>query len=197
MSSTSSNNTTLTSSYEDLFYFCWNGQSCSSCHNLEYTPPSEHSSSSVPGSLRAGIPRHPCVFCPFSGVCIPDLHTPQLLSPIWHKDICPSHGERFELRSHGMGCGVSTATFLSVLISILGTLATLLLCWALVIAFRLLRRWWKRQSQIVWWRRLRFRSAKGGWWSNRLPIMFRRTNSTQAHEPASERAPLLVNADNG
>lgn len=195
MSSTSSNDTTLISSYEDLFHFCWNGQSCSSCHNLEYSVPSERSPSALPGSLSSGIPKHPCVFCPFSGVCVPNLHTPQLLSPIWHKDICPYHGERFELRSHGMGCGVSTATFLSIWFSIMGTLAALLLCWAFLIAFRSLRSRWKRQGQSVWWPNLRIRPAKGGWWSNRLPIIFRRQRA-QAHEPASERAPLLVNSDN-
>ena len=197
MPATSSSNTTLISSYEDLFYFCWNGQSCSSCHNQEYSPSTISSMTSMSNPIHNNlIPRHPCVFCPFSGTCVPNLHSPQLLSPIWRKDICPYSSERFELRSHGMGCGVSTATFLSVVISVLGTLTSILLCWVLVHVVRLLRHYWEQhRGKIVWPQWLDLRSAKRWQWVRYLPYRSSSPPSSERVEPPSERASLLENTD--
>ncbi|PGG96059.1 hypothetical protein AJ79_09747 [Helicocarpus griseus UAMH5409] len=109
---------------DPLLYLCWRQQSCSSC-------------------LAA------------SKVCILNLHPQpppppfQLLASLTDPHICPlGTRERWELRAAPLGCNVSTITFLSSFVSVLGTLALLLVGWAAVVAgragWRGLRRAWMR-----------------------------------------------------
>lgn len=70
-----------------------------------------------------------CGWCPESGVCVP---TTSLLEPVSNKDICPLRSERFELRTRALGCGCSTITLLSVIVTVFATIATLLLLYGLI-----------------------------------------------------------------
>jgi hypothetical protein len=54
-----------------------------------------------------------------------------LLSPIRYKSICALGSERFELRTLGLGCQVSTITFLTSVITIFSTLVGVLVLWSL------------------------------------------------------------------
>lgn len=72
-----------------------------------------------------------------------------LLSPLAHKFICATGPERFELRTKGLGCQVSTITFLTSLVTIGCTLFGVVVLYGVVLGVRNLRR-------VVWgWR--------GGW----------------------------------
>lgn len=70
-----------------------------------------------------------------SSTCIPATN---LLSPLKHP-ICPLLSERYELRTRALGCGCSTTTFLSIIITILCTLFATLLIYSI----------WK--AQILQW----------------------------------------------
>ena len=54
-----------------------------------------------------------------------------LLSPIRYKFICATGPERFELRTGGLGCQVSTITFLTSIITIICTLFGVLVLYCL------------------------------------------------------------------
>ena len=88
---------------------CWSNSDCKSC---------THS-------------KHGCGWCPYSSTCVP---TSNLLKPIRDADICPLRAERFELRTKALGCGCSTTTLLSVLVTIFATIAGLVLLYGLVLA---------------------------------------------------------------
>lgn len=66
-----------------------------------------------------------------SGTCVP---ASNLLQPIVKHDICPVSSERFELRTRALGCGCSTTTLLSILVTIPATLVAAAL---LYLAYRL------------------------------------------------------------
>lgn len=57
-----------------------------------------------------------------SSTCIP---ASSLLAPLKH-NICPLSSERFELRTRALGCGCSTITLLSILITLVCTLVATL-----------------------------------------------------------------------
>ena len=81
---------------------CWRIQNCHAC---------THS-------------RHGCGWCPHSSTCVP---VSSLLQPMSDAKTCPSRGERFELRTKALGCGCSTTTFLSIVVTVFATIAALLL----------------------------------------------------------------------
>ncbi|KAA6410793.1 MAG: hypothetical protein FRX48_05103 [Lasallia pustulata] len=115
---------------DDLFYQCWRLQDCSPCLHSH----------------------HPCGWCPTSSTCVPNVHSfLPILAPIRNPDICPHWSERWDLRTKGLGCYVSTVTFLTCIISIASTLLVLGLGWA---SFKLGKFCWGR-----WKRRER------GWWT--------------------------------
>ncbi|KAF7568057.1 hypothetical protein PtrM4_126700 [Pyrenophora tritici-repentis] len=62
-----------------------------------------------------------------------------LLSPIRHKTICALGPERFELRTAGLGCQVSTITFLTSIVTIFCTLFGVLVLYGLSKCIGLLR----------------------------------------------------------
>ncbi|KAF2191823.1 hypothetical protein K469DRAFT_556602 [Zopfia rhizophila CBS 207.26] len=111
---------------------CWGYQDCGDCHRSE------------------GF----CGWCAISSTCLPLPLDPlsrafPLLSPVSHKGICALGPERFELRTGGLGCQVSTITFLTSVITIFCTIFGALILLGLVIAG-------KRVG-------LALKSRKGGW----------------------------------
>lgn len=88
---------------------CWGIQDCHSC---------THSS-------------HACGWCPYSSTCVPTIN---LLKPVSDANICPLRSERFELRTKALGCGCSTTTLLSVIVTIFATIAGLALLYGIGLA---------------------------------------------------------------
>jgi hypothetical protein len=57
-----------------------------------------------------------------------------LLDPVSKSDICPLKSERFELRTKALGCGCSTTTLLSVIVTFFATIAALALLYGFILA---------------------------------------------------------------
>lgn len=72
-----------------------------------------------------------------------------LLSPTRHKFICAMGPERFELRTSGLGCQVSTITFLTSIVTIFCTLFGVLVLYGLV--------------KVIKWIAFASGARKGGW----------------------------------
>lgn len=64
-----------------------------------------------------------------SSTCVPNPATWPLLTPIYNPDICSLNDERWELRGNELGCKVSTRTFLSVVVAVLGTVFLICAGW--------------------------------------------------------------------
>lgn len=181
------------SDYDTLLPLCWSHQSCSSCLGVKYTMASSPTSTTT--TVTSGylterhIPRHPCVFCPHSGTCIPNLSRPQLLSPIWKKDGCPGNKERFEMRTSVLGCGVSTVTFVSVWISILATLTVAVLFWLTTVVLRRTKEQWRQRDRTVSW----LSKFSRAWPKNGLTFFPRRSKAIRRSSIPSERSSLLGN----
>ncbi|PVI04318.1 hypothetical protein DM02DRAFT_518944 [Periconia macrospinosa] len=137
---------------------CWGYNDCGDCHRSK------------------GF----CGWCPLSQTCLP-LPTDRLswafplLSPTRYKFICATGPERFELRTSGLGCQVSTITFLTSIVTIFCTLFGVLFLYgavkliqSIVFATRAARGGWiihgdgreevwvrKGESWGKWWRRWR------------------------------------------
>lgn len=154
---------------------CWRHQDCGSCLDE----------------------KRGCGWCPASSICVP---ASTLLDPVSHKHICPFESERFELRTKALGCGCSTTTLLSVIVTVFATLAALALLYGLVVALRALNPFLGTGRAAGWeiqfkddgavvekaWRR------KGPWYRFRrqvLPEDSLRTRSEQ--EARTERSRLL------
>lgn len=59
-----------------------------------------------------------------------------LIDPVFKADICPSSQDRFELRTRTLGCGCSTTTLLSVIVTVVSTLVALLILYAILVCTR-------------------------------------------------------------
>ncbi|KAF1937014.1 hypothetical protein EJ02DRAFT_447718 [Clathrospora elynae] len=110
---------------------CWGYSDCGDCHRSE---------------------GH-CGWCAISSTCLPLPTDPMsrtfpLLSPVRYKSICALGSERFELRTSGLGCQVSTITFLTSLVTIICTLFGVLVLYGL--------------AKCLKWIRLNVRARKGG-----------------------------------
>lgn len=101
---------------------CWRIQDCRSCLHTS----------------------DPCSWCAVSSTCIPNETPLGILGPIWNPGVCPISDERWELRAKGLGCKVSTLTFLSVLVAILATIAVACWIWAAVSIWAWSRRRWRK-----------------------------------------------------
>ncbi|KKZ65533.1 hypothetical protein EMCG_08606 [[Emmonsia] crescens] len=100
---------------DPLLYFCWRQQSCGPC--LEASKA--------------------CSWCPGSSTCVPNRFPFPLLAPLTASSICPlGPRERWELRATPLGCDVSTLTFLTSIVSVLGTLVLVLVGWGVVVLGR-------------------------------------------------------------
>ncbi|EMD92164.1 hypothetical protein COCC4DRAFT_129925 [Bipolaris maydis ATCC 48331] len=143
---------------------CWGYMDCGDCHRS---------------------PGH-CGWCAISSTCLPlpldgFSRAFPLLSPIRHHSICAMGSERFELRTAGLGCQVSTITFLTSLVTIFCTLFGVLVlygvskCVGLVVVGARARRGghvlfedgrggvWEREREGwgKWWRRVRGEEREG------------------------------------
>ncbi|PLB35427.1 uncharacterized protein BDW47DRAFT_128091 [Aspergillus candidus] len=116
-------NTSFASDIDDpLFRICWRRQSCGWC-------------------LEGDVP---CSWCAVTSTCVPNPSHFPILAPVLNTGICPlGQKERWELRAPPFGCHVSTVTFLSVVVSVLGTVSAI---GAGVLAVRL----WKKRSSGCW-----------------------------------------------
>lgn len=85
---------------------CWRRQDCHSCTH----------------------DKHGCGWCPFSSTCVP---ASSLTQPVSDKNICPLAAERWELRTKALGCGCSTTTLLSIIVTIFATIGALFVLIAL------------------------------------------------------------------
>ena len=61
-----------------------------------------------------------------------------LIDPVFKADICSSSQDRFELRTRTLGCGCSTTTLLSVIVTVVSTLVALLILYAILVCTRTL-----------------------------------------------------------
>ncbi|KAF2734643.1 hypothetical protein EJ04DRAFT_436720 [Polyplosphaeria fusca] len=137
---------------------CWGYTDCGDCHRS----------------------RGFCGWCAISSTCLP-LPTDTLsrafplLSPMRYKFICALGPERFELRTSGLGCQVSTITFLTSIVTIFCTLFGVLVLYSLIklikgciFAGKAKKGGWivygdgseevwvrRRESWDRWWRRIR------------------------------------------
>ncbi|RPA81144.1 hypothetical protein BJ508DRAFT_414988 [Ascobolus immersus RN42] len=106
-------------SYDDDMKRCWGLNACHQC-------------------LHKKAPR--CVWCPYSNACVAAprnaLFGSPLLSPISNPLVCPERSERWEVRSRGLGCNVSTRTFLSTSIGVFSTLFLVAMTMAIVWTMR-------------------------------------------------------------
>lgn len=112
----------------DRLYKCWGYLDCGDCHRsdgfcgwcpmvcfIPFLP--QHCSDCLTSQSSTCLP------LPDDGLS----RAFPLLSPIRYKGICAFGSERFELRTAGLGCQVSTITFLTSVVTILGTLLGVLI----------------------------------------------------------------------
>ncbi|KAM0799800.1 hypothetical protein BDR22DRAFT_281069 [Usnea florida] len=133
-----------------LLPYCWRLQDCYSCLHSQYH----------------------CSWCAISSTCVPNPATWPLLTPIYNPDICSLNDERWELRGNELGCKVSTRTFLSVVVAVLGTVFLIGAGWGLVrywtwSSIRL--RGWVRGGMVKLKRATKWAAGwRGGWMRNVL-----------------------------
>lgn len=155
---------------------CWRIQNCHAC---------THSS-------------HGCGWCPHSSACVP---VSSLLQPVSDAKTCPSRDERFELRTRALGCGCSTATLLSIVVTVFATIAALFLLYGIGVLI-------KRANHLCGsgsWRGTELEVKDDGsrsekeWrhhpWTRRFTAIFHRDPTTSANKSeqdlATERTRLL------
>ncbi|KAF3480185.1 uncharacterized protein GIQ15_05532 [Arthroderma uncinatum] len=94
---------------DDLLQFCWRNQDCDRCLGAANF----------------------CSWCPFSSTCVANASPFPLLAPLTSEKICPlGPKERWEIRTRPFGCRVSTASFLTSLVSVMSTIALVLIGYA-------------------------------------------------------------------
>ena len=113
---------TILNNADFLLRRCWRIQDCHSCLDTS----------------------DPCSWCAVSSTCISNEAPIGLLAPISKSNVCPISDERWELRAKGLGCKVSTLTFLSVMISVVTTVAVALWIWAIVTILARARWRWRK-----------------------------------------------------
>ncbi|KAJ5082274.1 hypothetical protein N7532_011317 [Penicillium argentinense] len=132
---------------DPLFHVCWRRQSCSYC---------------LAGDVA-------CSWCATSSACVPNSAHLPILAPIHATQICPlGSKERWELRALPFGCNVSTMTFLSVVVAVVGTVALAGIGFAVYWLVRAMRQRWKEadneqlsEAQPSWWEELLMYGALG------------------------------------
>ncbi len=72
------------------------------------------------------------------------------LAPAFNEGICPHWAERWEIRTHPLGCQVSTITSLTTIVTVLSTLTLILLVYFATWGFKTLRRLHVQNPD--WWR---------------------------------------------
>lgn len=64
--------------------------------------------------------------------------------------MCPSLDERFELRTKALGCGCSTTTLLSVIVTVFSTIVALLMLYAIFLGIRALNQIYGTGARRGW-----------------------------------------------
>ncbi|KAL7922615.1 hypothetical protein ACQKWADRAFT_74323 [Trichoderma austrokoningii] len=135
-------------SMDDHFQQCWAQQSCGGC-----------------------LDTVACSWCPYTWSCVPNQHAIPLLAPAFNAEICPHPDERWEVRTRPLGCKVSSRMGLTVAVTVVATLAAVLVVAASIILVRKMRK-----SGTLSWERI-----------SRWKLPFQR--QTDRSDP--ERGPLL------
>jgi hypothetical protein len=73
-----------------------------------------------------------------------------LLDPVLKASACPLAQERFELRTKTLGCGCSTATFLTLIVTVVSTILALLIMYAIVKCLRSVDRIYGTGARCGW-----------------------------------------------
>jgi len=118
-----------------------------------------------------------------SSTCIPNLSPLQIFAPVVNPDICPLWSERWEVRTKGLGCHVSTITLLACVVSVVSTFAVIGLAVEGLRMGRWMRRRWKGRGE-GWWRVWRWDVWRFWRWGAR--------SVDKRGRDEEERAPLLV-----
>ncbi|KAJ9157394.1 hypothetical protein NKR23_g576 [Pleurostoma richardsiae] len=129
-------NPSLAAREDAEFLRCWRNQDCKGC-----------------------LDRSGCSWCPFTWSCVPNNYSIPLLAPAYDEDICPHWAERWEIRTHPLGCQVSTITSLTAIVSVTSTIVVLLLVFLLVLAAKRLAAYHRKQPD--WWRIWEYSWAQG------------------------------------
>ncbi|KAL7942239.1 hypothetical protein V8C42DRAFT_162248 [Trichoderma barbatum] len=110
---------------DEHFKRCWAQQGCGGCLNNKG-----------------------CSWCPYTWSCVPNEYTIPMLAPALGGNICPHPDERWEIRTRPLGCGVSSSMTLAVVVTILATLAAVLVVAAAVITVWRIR---KSGQKVISW----------------------------------------------
>lgn len=96
--------------------------------------------------------------------CVPNSHNIQFLAPAYEEQVCPAESEQWELRTQPLGCDVSSITAVTAIVSITGTLLSVLLVSLTVLAGLRVRRYalQRRGWRSAWVRQCRADAAGGG-----------------------------------
>jgi hypothetical protein len=125
-----------------------------------------------------------------------------LLDPVFNADVCPASQERFELRTKTLGCGCSTTTLLSVIVTVVSTLVALLILYAILVCTRALNQVYGTGTQCGWEIEVLDDGTMKGkpWarpsWTTTLRSWFHRKDLTarSEQEERTERSRLLAGA---
>lgn len=117
--------------------------------------------------------------------CVPNPSKIHILAPVFNPGICPSRSERWELRTRGLGCQVSTITFFTCIISVCSTLVFIGLVAIGIIGIRRFKRW--RSQNSDWWEvwRLYRPGWCRGWRLRAVPL---------GDRDSADQRPLLADA---
>jgi hypothetical protein len=125
-----------------------------------------------------------------------------LLDPVFKADVCPASQERFELRTKTLGCGCSTTTLLSVIVTVVSILVALLILYAILVCTRALNQVYGSGTQRGWEIEVLDDGTMKGkpWarqsWTTTLRSWFHRKDLTarSEQEERTERSRLLAGA---
>ncbi|KAE8145337.1 hypothetical protein BDV25DRAFT_133871 [Aspergillus avenaceus] len=150
---------------DPLFYLCWRRQSCGWC---------------LQGDA-------PCSWCAVTSTCVPNPSRFPILAPLHSSKICPlGSKERWELRAVPFGCNVSTFSFLTAIVAVLGTLVAIALGYHLVRVGRRMRQ--SLGHGKLGWGRLDWGRMRRGFFRHRAP---EDVEGNHVRETGTERTPLL------
>jgi hypothetical protein len=107
-----------------------------------------------------------------------------LLDPVLKANACPLAHERFELRTKTLGCGCSTATFLTLIVTVVSTILALLIMYAIVKCLRSVDRIYGSGARRGW----EIEIHDDGSMSERLWVRRRSVKSWFRHEDLSVRS---------
>ncbi|OOO09199.1 GOLD domain protein [Aspergillus oryzae] len=120
-----------------------------------------------------------------TSTCVPNPARFPILAPLGSSNICPlGSKERWELRAMPFGCNVSTFTFLTAVVSVLGTLATVALGYFVL---------WATKRPRQSWAQGKLGGGYTDWsaWEGRGVLRRRGVRTVGDVEGNSERTPLL------